>query len=159
MVIDARLPKQHGTHSAPARRPGPVREAAPVPLLRLYAMRLGYLVIAVGLALTKWPLIVTQDRPWPLMEGVVTCMLVALSLLAFLGLRHPVAMLPVLLFELAWKFIWVAVVVVPLWAADQMDPATTEVFVSCLVVLVVLAVVPWRYVVAQYVTKRGDRWR
>jgi hypothetical protein len=33
------------------------------------------------------------------------------------------------------------------------------VFYSCLVVLIVAAVVPWRYVVAQYVTKQGDPWR
>jgi hypothetical protein len=42
---------------------------------------------------------------------------------------------------------------------NQMDPATLKVFYSCLVVLIVLAVIPWRYVVAQYVTKPGDRWR
>jgi len=86
-------------------------------------------------------------------------MLVALSLLAFLGLRYPLQMLPILLFELAWKFIWVAVVVLPLWIADQIDPATLNVFYSCLVVLFVLAVIPWRYVVAHYVTKKGDPWR
>ena len=57
--------------------------AAEVSLPRLYFLRLGYLVIAVGLALTKWPLIINHDRPWPLFEGVETCMLVALSLLWF----------------------------------------------------------------------------
>ena len=41
------------------------------------------------------------------MEGVETCMLVALSLLAVLGLRYPMKMLPILLFEIGWKFIWV----------------------------------------------------
>jgi hypothetical protein len=135
--------------------------AAPtsVSLPRLYLLRLGYLVVAVGLALTKWPLIVNHDRPWPLIEGVETCMLVALSLLAFLGLRYPLQMLPILLFELAWKFIWVAVVVLPLWVANQIDPATLKVFYSCLVVLIVLAVIPWRYVVAHYVRKPGDPWR
>lgn len=80
-------------------------------------------------------------------------MLVALSLLSFLGLRYPLQMLPILLFELAWKFIWVIVVALPLWIAHQMDPATLKVFYSCLVVLIVLAVIPWRYVVAQYVQK------
>jgi hypothetical protein len=130
-----------------------------VSLPRLYLLRLGYLVVAVGLALTKWPLLINHDRPWPLFEGVETCMLVALSLLAFLGLRYPLQMLPILLFELAWKFIWVAVVVLPLWISDQMDPATLNVFYSCLVVLIVLAVIPWRYVVAHYVLKKGDRWR
>ena len=133
--------------------------AAEVSLPRLYFLRLGYLVIAVGLALTKWPLIINHDRPWPLFEGVETCMLVALSLLWFLGLRYPLQMLPVLLFELAWKFIWVAVVVLPLRISNQMDPATLNVFYSCLVVLIVLAVIPWRYVAAHYVTKPGDRWR
>ena len=133
--------------------------AAGVSLARLYLLRLGYLVVAVGLAVTKWPLIINHAVPWPLFEGVETCMLVALSLLSFLGLRYPLQMLPILLFELLWKFIWVTVVVLPLWAANQMDPATLKVFYSCLVVLIVLAVIPWRYVIAQYVTKPGDRWR
>ena len=44
-------------------------------------------------------------------------MLVALSLLWFLGLRYPLQMLPVLLFELAWKLIWMIVVVLPLWTS------------------------------------------
>ncbi len=130
-----------------------------VSLPRLYLLRLGYLVVAVGTVVTKWPLLVNHDASWPLFEGVETCMLVALSLLSFLGLRYPLKMLPILLFELGWKIIWVAFVVVPLWTSDQLDPATTRVFYTCLVVLIVPAVIPWRYVIAQYVTKRGDPWR
>ena len=139
--------------------PKSTNAAAGVSLPRLYFLRLGYLVIAVGLAVTKWPLLINHDGPWPLFEGVETCMLVALSLLWFLGVRYPLQMLPVLLFELAWKFIWMIVVVLPLWTSDQMDPATLKVFYACLVVVIPLAVIPWRYVVAHYVTKPGDRWR
>ncbi len=86
-------------------------------------------------------------------------MLVALSLLWFLGLRYPLQMLPVLLFEIAWKFIWMIAVVLPLWVSDQLDPATLTVFYACLVVVIPLAVIPWRYVVAHYVIKPGDPWR
>ena len=132
---------------------------AEVSLPRLHLLRLGYLLVAVGTVLTKWPLLVDHPTPWPLFEGVETCMLVALSLLAFLGLRYPLAMLPVLLFELGWKAIWVAAVVLPLWAGDRLDPATVRVFYTCLVVLIVAAVIPWRHVVARYATKRGDPWR
>jgi hypothetical protein len=134
-------------------------DPASVSLPRLYLLRVGYLVVAVGLVLTKWPLIINHAVPWPLFEGVETCMLVALSLLSFLGLRYPLQMLPILLFELGWKVIWVTVVVLPLWIAHQLDPATLSVFYSCLVVLIVLAVIPWRYVFTQYVMKPGDRWR
>lgn len=144
-------PKPNDPNSAPT--------AAEVSLPRLYLLRLGYLVIAVGLALVTWPLLVNHDQPWPLMDGVVTCMLVALSLLWFLGVRYPLQMLPVLLFELAWKFIWTIAVVLRLWTSDQMDPATLNVFYSCLVVVIPLAIIPWRYVVTHYVTKPGDRWR
>ena len=147
-------------HPADTRsKPISTTAASGVSLPRLYFLRLGYLLMAVGIVVTKWPLLINHDVPWPLFEGVETCMLVALSLLGFLGLRYPLQMLPILLFELAWKFIWVAVVVLPLWTANQLDPATLKVFYSCLVVLIVAAVIPWRYVVAHYVTKRGDPWR
>ena len=48
---------------------------ARVSLWSLYLLRFGYLVVAVGLVATKWPLIINHDRPWPLFEGVETCML------------------------------------------------------------------------------------
>ena len=134
-------------------------KAARLSLPRLHLMRVGYLVMGVGLAVTKWPLVINHDGPWPWMEGAVMAMLVALSLLSFLGLRYPVQMLPILLFESAWKLIWMAVVALPLWTADQLDPANLELFYRNLWVVIILAVTPWRYVVAQYVTKRGDPWR
>jgi hypothetical protein len=128
-------------------------------LPRLYLLRLGYLVIAVGLAATKWPLIINHDGPWPLFEGVETCMLVALSLLWFLGLRYPIKMLPILLFEIGWKIIWLSVIAVPLLTADHIDPATLNVLYACLWIVIPLAVIPWRYVFRQYVIKQGDPWR
>ena len=80
-------------------------------------------------------------------------------MLALLGLRYPVRLLPILLFECAWKLIWLSVVAAPTLAAGNMDPATREVMVNCLVAVIVFAVVPWRYVWQQYVTAKGDRWR
>jgi hypothetical protein len=133
--------------------------AAGVSLPRLYVLRLGYLVLAVGLAVTKWPLLLHHPTPWPLLDGVETCMLVALSLLWLVGLRYPLQMLPMLLFEIAWKLIWMTVVVLPLWTSDQLDPATLTVFYACLLVVIPLAVVPWRYVARHYLTKSGDPWR
>ncbi|HET9647134.1 MAG TPA: hypothetical protein VFP34_02765 [Microlunatus sp.] len=151
------------THPADTTARGDVaksaRPAADVSLPRLYALRLGYLVIAVGLALVKWPLLINHPQPWPLFEGVETCMLVGLSLLWFLGVRYPLQMLPTLLFELAWKIIWIIVVVLPLWRSDQLDSATLYVFYTCLVVVIPAALIPWRYVVTHYVTRPGDRWR
>jgi hypothetical protein len=133
--------------------------AAELSLARLHALRIGYLVLGGGLAMVKWPLFFHRDMPWTLTEGVVNCLLAALSLLALLGLRYPVQMLPVLLFECLWKVIWLSVVALPLWASHRVDPATRQTTYSVLVVVIIFAVIPWRYVYSQYVTRRGDRWR
>lgn len=150
------------TSVATATIPGPDRPRSTAPevsLARLYALRAGYVLMGVGLAVTEWPSFVQDSRSWPLMEGVVTCMLVAMSVLALLGIRHPVRMLPLLLFEVAWKLIWLAVVALPLWTAGRMDQATEDVAFACLFVVVVIAVVPWRYVLAHYAAGHGDPWR
>lgn len=133
--------------------------ATDLPLYRLHLMRAGYLVLGLGLAVVKWPELIAHDSSEPVMDSVVTSLLTALSLLAFLGLRYPVRLLPVLVFETAWKLIWLSVVALPELAAGGMDPATREVLASCLWVVVILAVVPWRYVWQRYVTAAGDRWR
>ena len=73
-----------------------------VSLPRLYALRAAYLLMSVGLGLTIWPGILHPEKPWPLMYGVVQCVLAAVSLLALLGLRHPLKMLPILMFEMIW---------------------------------------------------------
>jgi hypothetical protein len=135
-----------------------VLAAQQLSLPRLYLLRLGYLILGGGLAIVKWPTLIDHP-PWTLMQGVVNAMLTALSVLALLGLRYPVRLLPVLLFESAWKLIWLALVALPAWTSHRMDAATREVTVECLWVVVILAVIPWRYVLAQYVSRRGDRWR
>ncbi len=121
-------------------------------------MRVGYLLMAVGLAVTEWPSLFNRDKPWPLYEGTNTYMLVAMGLLALLGLRHPVKLLPILVFESAWKVMWLVVVARPLWAADQMDRDTSDVASACLWVIIVIAVTPWRYVFVQYFAAGGDPW-
>ena len=92
-----------------------------------------------------------------MMEGVVTCLLTALSLLAFLGLRYPVRMLPILLFEVAWKAIWIAAVAIPQLASDDMNAATREVLFSCSFAVIILPVIPWRYAWKRYVRTPGTR--
>lgn len=130
-----------------------------VSLLRLYLLRALYLLIVVGLGIVVWPGVIQHERPWQLMEGVVACMLAAFSALSVLGLRYPLQMLPLLLWELAWKSIWLLVVALPLWSAGRMDPSTGETASACLMAVIIPFIIPWPYVFAHYVKKPGERWR
>ena len=130
-----------------------------MPVWRLYALRAGYLLLVLGLGSVIWPGIIHHEKPWTLWQGVVNCMLAAMSALAMLGLRYPLQMLALLFFELAWKLIWLIVVALPLWSAHQMDAGTLEFVYECFVAVIFVIVIPWDYMFANYVMKPGDRWR
>lgn len=130
-----------------------------VSLFRLYALRAAYLFVAAGIAATVWPLLINHPPGWPLMNSVVCSMLASVSVLAFLGIRYPLQMLPVLLFEMAWKSIWLIAVALPLWSANQLDARTGETVRDCLFAVILIPLIPWRYVITQFVTRPGDRWR
>ena len=134
-----------------------VAVASGLSVTRLNLMRAGFLLMGCGLAWVKWPLL-PGAHDLPHYEGVTLCLLTAMSLLAFLGLRYPVKLLPLLLFEAAWKLLWLAVVALPRAATGNLDPATTETVLNCSLVVVILAVIPWRFAWTDYVRAAGDRW-
>ena len=136
----------------------PASSTPAVSALRLNFLRAGYFLLVAGLGSTVWPAIIHHST-WTLWHGVGDCMLGALSLLAILGLRYPLKMLPLLFFELAWKSIWLLAVALPLWRANSIDADTADTIQACLWAIIFPIVIPWRYVFAQYVHQRGDRWR
>lgn len=87
------------------------------------------------------------------------CLITATSLLALLGVRYPVRLLPLLLFESAWKALWPLRVAVPQAADGGLDTATSDVVVSCSLVVVILAVIPWRHVWQSHALTPGETWR
>ncbi|HEX2281974.1 MAG TPA: hypothetical protein VHG52_09470, partial [Thermomicrobiales bacterium] len=133
----------------------------PLPTFRVNIMRIGYLVMAVGLALVKWPLFWQEGgvKSLPVFEGVVAVLLTAMSLLAFMGLRKPIQMLPVLVFESLWKLMWLAAVGVPHLMAGDIDEQMSSMLFSMSFVVIILAVTPWDYVWKLYVRTPGARWR
>jgi hypothetical protein len=130
----------------------------PLPTYRLNLMRVGYLVMGVGLVIVRWPSLLHASSLSPF-EGVVVAMLTAMSLLAFLGLRYPTKMVPILVFESAWKVLWLAVVALPHLMAHDLDGPTEKLLSSIVWVVIILAVTPWDYVWRSYVTAPAERLR
>jgi hypothetical protein len=126
--------------------------------IRLYGLRALYLFIAVGLAVYLWPGVLNSNKHWELMQGQATCMLAAFSLLCVLGLRYPLQMLPVLLWEVIWKTLWLLLVPLPQWMSGHIDESTKPSIIACSMVVLVYIAIPWRYVFVHYVKAQGDRW-
>jgi hypothetical protein len=126
---------------------------------RLYTLRLCYFILAGGLGAFYWPSVIHHTSEFAIRQGVPFALLAGLGLTAVLGFRYPVQMLPVLLFELTWKVIYLIAFALPLWLAHQINDAAVADIKAVAIVVIFLPLMPWRYVFAHYITKRGDRWR
>ena len=134
---------------------------APVSTVRLYFLRAGYLLLVLGLGLQAgvWSAVIHDVSTSELMQGVVTCMLCALSILAMLGIRYPLKMLPLLFWEITWKVIWLLAAALPQWKSGGIKPEMAGTLFACLFVVIYLLVIPWPYVFEQYLKMPGDPWR
>ncbi|MEP6591015.1 MAG: hypothetical protein ABJC19_07515 [Gemmatimonadota bacterium] len=131
-----------------------------VSLVRLYVLRATYLLVGVGVAAMIWPHLLNSPQTVEHYHGVTWCLLTAVSLLGFLGIRYPLKMLPVLFFELVWKVIWVVAIGLPLRSAGPLVGDFAETWTNTVVgIVVVLIAIPWGYVFRQYVKEPGERWR
>jgi len=130
-----------------------------VSLFRLYTLRACYFIMAVGLGSFIWPVVIHHTNQLATTHGAQFALLAGLGATAVLGLRYPLQMLPLLLFELIWKAIYLIAFAMPLWSAHQITAAAAGDIKACLMVVIFIPLIPWRYVFAQYVLKRGDRWK
>jgi len=115
--------------------------------------------MAAGLGAFIWPAVFHHTNDLAATRGIQVALLAGLGATAALGLRYPVKMLPVLLFELTWKAIYLIAFALPLWSAHQINAATAEDIKSVLMVVIFIPLIPWRYVFAHYVLQPGDRWK
>lgn len=123
--------------------------------LQLYLLRAMYLLIAVGLGLTVWPSIIAPAERMADPHSVIQSILGAFCLLSLVGLRYPLQMLPILLFELIWKTLWVLGFALPVWLRTGLDEYATGVVFACAMGIVLTPIaIPWRYVAAQFAFSR-----
>ena len=126
----------------------------PVSTLRLSLLRASYAVLVVGLSVRYGPVFFDGLPSLPRMDGVVVALLSAMGILAVVGIFSPIRMLPLLVFEIAWKLIWVSAVAVPKWLDGSLEEGTLSILFNCAVVLPFVFVVPWRYVAGTFLGTR-----
>src|SRR5260370_8161035 len=100
--------------AATVSRAAPAHVESEVSLSRLYVLRAMYLLLVIGGAIVFLPQLIGHE---PTARGVIPGMLGGLWGVACFGLRYPLQMLPILLFELVWKTIFLIDFALPQWRA------------------------------------------
>lgn len=141
---------------------GGVTETIPVhavPLWRIYTLRVCYLILAGGLGAFVWPSVIHHSPSFAVSHGLEFSLIAGIGAVALLGFRYPVKMIPLLLFELTWKTIYLVAFAWPLWRAHQVSAAVQADIQAVLMAAVFVPLIPWRAVWREYGTQPGDRWR
>lgn len=130
-----------------------------VSIVRLYVLRATYLLIVLGVGAMIWPLLLDAPETAEHFRGVTWALLGTVALLAVLGLRYPLKMLPLLFFEVVWKSIWLATIGLPLRSSGPLEGAFLDTWFANVMGFVIFALaIPWGYVIGKYVREPGDRW-
>lgn len=131
-----------------------------VPLWRLNLLRAFYLLVTVGLAISFGPSMFLHGDLWAQRKGETAALLSGLAILCVWGLRYPLQMLPLLIFELIWKSVWLLAIAYPLWLNGALTPAVQGTAEACLMGIVLTPLVlPWRHIAQHYFRKPAERWR
>jgi hypothetical protein len=115
-------------------------------------MRLGFLLVIVSVGSISVSNLLGHEGDWDPVRAAALSMWAATSILSVFGLINPLRWIPLFLFEIAYKSIWLAVVAYPLWAEGRLAGSPAEdLALSFLPVIFPIIAMPWGYVFRTYV--------
>ena len=119
--------------------------------INIYLLRLLFLLVVIFVASDSWSAILKHEGPWDHVRAAAVCMWAAYSVLAIFGLLQPLRWLPLVLFEIFYKVVWLVIVAYPLWSTNQLagSPAEGMTHAFLWVILPIVAV-PWGYAFRTY---------
>ncbi len=131
-----------------------------VALWRINAMRFLFLLMAVIMGgMFVWPQLLFESADWDVMRGLAKSMLAALAVMSLLGVRYPLQMLPLMLYEILWKTVWIILIAGRAWMAGKWNADIEGLFYDCIGIIIAFFIVPWPYIWARYVVQPMEPFR
>jgi hypothetical protein len=120
--------------------------------INVYLMRLLYVLMLCFLGKDSWTHILTHQGVWESADAMAWSVWAAFASMALLGLLHPVKMIPLLILEIFYKVLWLAIVAYPLWKAGTLVGSPAEGMTDAFLwVVLPIIILPWGYVFKSYV--------
>jgi len=120
--------------------------------INIFVMRLFFILMFVFVGIEAWTVILTHKGSWNPTIAVAWCSWAAYSTLAGFGIFHTLRMLPVMLFMIFYKCLWLIIVAYPLWIAGTLKGSPAEEMAHTFSFIIVpILFVPWKFVYNKYV--------
>ncbi len=121
----------------------------------IYLLRLLFFLVFVFVGYDSWTSILNHEGSWDHVKAAALCMWATYSLLSILGIFYPLKMLPLVLFEIIYKILWLIIVAYPLWSADRLAGSPAEEMTKAFLwVVLPIVAMPWKYAFDNYVLNR-----
>lgn len=133
--------------------------APSVALWKTWGLRIIFAAMVIVLGSKQLNYILAGASEWSNWRGLGHSMLFTLAVLAIGGVFRPLAFLPLMIYEIAWKIVWLVVVAMPPWLAGQEIPAIVNAKSSIIGICILLVLIPWKYVWWRYFTLPIEPWR
>ncbi len=123
-----------------------------VPGINIYLLRLMFILMVVFLGMDSWSHILSFKGIWNSTNAMAWCIWASYSVLAILGIIHPLKMLPIVMLEIFYKVLWLMIVAFPLWKSNQLTGSPAEAMTNAFLwVLLPIVAMPWKYFFKEYI--------
>ena len=120
--------------------------------INIYLLRLLFLLVVVFVGSDSWSAILKHEGPWDHVKAAAMCMWAAYAVLSIFGLINPLRWLPIVMFEIFYKIIWLVIVAYPLWSTNRLAGSPAEGMTHAFVwVILPIVAMPWAYAFRTYI--------
>ena len=119
--------------------------------INIYLLRiLNFLMFAL-MSIDAWKVVFFHEGQLEKYRAMAICVWAAYGTLGFFGLFKPLKWLPIVLFMIFYKTLWLIVVSLPLWKTNQLEGSPAEELTYIFIAApFMLLIIPWKYVFQNY---------
>ena len=126
-----------------------------VPPINIYLLKLLFTLMFFFLTYDSWSHIFHHTGHWDPANSAAWFMWGSCSVIAVIGIRRPLKMLPIVLFEIVYKTAWLIVVAYPLYQRNELAGTPTEGMAhNFMLVILPIVAMPWRYFFRTYIVDK-----
>jgi hypothetical protein len=123
--------------------------------IQVHLLRISYVLVLVFVGPSSWLALIGHQGDWDPFMAAALSMWASSSVLSVIGVFQPLRMLPLVLFEVGYKLIWLIAVAWPLWVTDRLVGSPAEALTyAFLPVLAPIVLMPWGYVFRRYLWRQ-----
>jgi len=114
--------------------------------INIYVLRVYFALMFFLMGFTAWKEILSHAGKWNSIEAVTWSVWVAYASISFIGIYNTLKMLPIAVFMVFYKSIWLIVIAYPLWVSNTLKSSEPEELANIFIwALIVIPFIPWKY--------------